>query len=320
MDSSFTTEDEKYTDTHTIYLQVRGLEIHEVQRGLEQWMHDEAIGGAAMWHVNYVMNARNEFLGFAYLWVADPAVFHILMGRNPDGSLRQRIIYNNIGSEDDKAFLAETWNWPDEDKDKKAELVQPDFGKEGENETPPMTVEILPPLIDVSAIEDSKGNAVMINVLPAFVRASELCCSLVIRNVPPGLSKQYLLDMFKPYSSIKEYPIVNVASSSKDSRTRAFIYFHPHTRDACFAMLMRRKFTFESTTVLVDYDNSSVATEHQQSPAHHHHHRAIDHHHQRRRTAPSSSSFTQAALKPPPGCAPLSGGSSSSARRVVTKK
>ncbi len=290
MDCGFTAEDEKYTDTHTLYLQVRGLQIHDVQLRLEKWMHDQAIeklGTDDAWHVNYVMNARNEFLGFAYLWVSNPAVYHTLLGRNPDGSPRQRIIYNDIDA--DKAFLTETWEWPDDAKP----AVVPDFSKEAANEAPPITIEVLPPLVDVSYIEDSNGNAVSINVMPAFVRASELCSSLVIRNMPPGLTKQHLLDLFKPYSSTNDYPIVNV-TNSKDGRSRAFIYYHPHTRDACFAMLMRRKFPFETTTVLVDYDNSSVATD-------------------KHPPLPHSSHQNRRRAQPPPGCAPAR-------RAAVTKK
>jgi len=78
-----------------------------------------------------------------------------------------------------------------------------------------------------------------VNVIPAYVRSSDICTQLVIRRLPPDVTAAEIREIFRPYSSKPDFPKVNITHVG--SHPRAFITFLNHSRDASFALLMTRK-------------------------------------------------------------------------------
>lgn len=222
----------------------------------------------ATFYVNRVENRQGESLGMAFVYITDSKLFHLIQGKNPDGS--DRIEYrpdpNWVKSE--IAPLSEDASW--------ADMVEYE-----EAEHCPMIPIVLEPLLTVppykltpEQIAEKRARIISLNkdkpgfdekmvdvpdhafliVSPAFLSPIDEKFSpniLKAKNVPSWVTPADIKLKFTPFTSnsktvvdrvvkgrhFKEtYPFVNI-----NSEGIAFVIFDPATLDAPFALYMLKK-------------------------------------------------------------------------------
>lgn len=82
----------KYYDNHTLYIKCSVTNQQQLSNALSKAIiMAKKITNSNIdprFKINMVKNSQNEFIGIAYVRVKDPKIYHMLLGRNPDGSER----------------------------------------------------------------------------------------------------------------------------------------------------------------------------------------------------------------------------------------
>lgn len=277
----------RYYDKHTLYVKSGVAYNHQLKNSMIYALEElgQRLGKKVEcnFKVNLIVGRNGKYYGFGYMWVSNPEVYNMLVGKNPDGTDRVEYIddptwtppdssyeeavksYNNSTSTswadiaDEEECLNKTYTCPKIRKDLAPLLVLPGYDYEEDQ------------LIYIKQLEPettempTKGY---FHISPAFVQDLEdkychnvLCC----RNVPSWITEKDLKAVFTPYASnsitkvkrkfknkeIKDtYPFVTI----NDNRV-AFITFDPSTKDAQFALLMMRKVDLVSP-----FDTSQTCT------------------------------------------------------------
>jgi hypothetical protein len=221
-------------------------------------------------HVNIVETRNKVSLGIAFVFFTNPAAYHMILGKNPDGS--DRIEYR-----DDPSWVSvqDTWSpiipgssWGDIAEEEESKLC-PKI---------PITME---PLISLPSykltdeqIQEKKDKIIMLNkdkegfsesmvnvpdhsfltISPAMANPLEdkfVANILKAKDVPSWVTNSDLKMRFAPYSSNSKtivdrivkgrhfqetYPFININSDGI-----AFVIFDPSTHDAQFALHMVKK-------------------------------------------------------------------------------
>lgn len=228
---------------------------------------------------NLIVGRNMVYYGIGYLWVSNPEVYHMLLGRNPDGSERVEYVVDH------------NWSPPTEDmnklldalpkKESWVEMCQQEDEITSRYE-PVMIKKVLPPLmklpgytygkiqlrlycIDEDSSEDSDGKESTesdmklpelgtFQVSPAFVKDPDpkYCANILCtRNVPEWITEAILKHEFTPYASNSKNKIIRKVKGVRiedtypfvtiNSKRVAFVTFDPNTKDAAFALLMTRR-------------------------------------------------------------------------------
>jgi hypothetical protein len=252
-------------DNHTLYVKCEGATFEDIKLSFTdaiseyQKKYDNNL--TCSFRINLLEDKNNISLGIAYVFLTNPAVYYMILGKNPDGS--DRIEYR-----DDPSY-GNSSNWITITKN---------------NNPKPKIPIILPSLITLKPyklspehinikrqklIDDNKDKKLFdsslisipeeanFNVSGAFVLPLEdkfMPNILKCKNIPSWLTAQDLKIEFTPYASdsstmfsrvvkgktIKEtYPWVNI-----NDEGIGFIVFDPSTLDAQFALHMMKKTTF----------------------------------------------------------------------------
>lgn len=97
--------EDKYYDNHTMYLFTSGATEKQLNESFREAMCTlEKTSGKryqCRYQVNIVRDKLGKTLGFGYLWVSNPEIYHMLIGNNPDGSVRRERIIREDSSVDD---------------------------------------------------------------------------------------------------------------------------------------------------------------------------------------------------------------------------
>lgn len=270
----------KYFDNNTLYVKSGVAQPEQLKDSLRK-----AIGEASrllgkplkvFFEVNLIVLREGRKVGFGYIRVSNSEVFHLLAGRNADGSERVEYI-------DDP-------DWVEPESDDETDMsIKPgqswaDFAEEEERHICPKIKRVLPPLLTLpgypldgkqqaeykqQVIENAKRegtyeegmeNTIFVPVVgtfetsPAFVTDIDdnLCANvLCTRKVPAWVTEEKLKSTFMKYASdattkqkrrvggqtiTDTYPFVSI-----NQDRNAFITFDPKTHDAQFALLMTKK-------------------------------------------------------------------------------
>ena len=207
-------------------------------------------------HVNTVLNKAYLPTGLTFIWISNSAYYHILLGRNPDGSDRVEKVFDD-GYDQYELDLPEITDWSDlvEEEDEHSHI-----------EPLPSLVEI--PDINLTASQVRLGKQmtkdpnfsyfVKLSAKAAFVleindgeTKHELFCS----NCPIWVGQKQLSNIFRQYipedRRTDGYPKIiikdpyNKGRGGKRSNGQRYkiatIKFDPSQRDAQFALHMTKK-------------------------------------------------------------------------------
>tara|TARA_Y100000592_G_C5446280_1_gene306175 strand:- start:818 stop:1621 length:804 start_codon:yes stop_codon:yes gene_type:complete len=194
-----------------------GLLTHrQISVGLNRIINELNLQGSCDFFINVVENKDNKKLGVSYLWVENPVLYNILLGRNKDGSERVEKIDDPDWVEPERDYfeaMAEaeaSGEWglmgmvEDEYKPRKIDRKLPPlytifklkYSKEQKDtsEEDEKEMEFFPMSID---IENPKFNSIYSTCIPNWV------------------SEDMLYDFFKKFCKIKKhknkkYPIVEI--------------------------------------------------------------------------------------------------------------
>lgn len=269
----------KYFDNRTLYVKSGVAHPEQLKESLRR-----AIGDASrllgrplkvLFEVNLIVLREGRKVGFGYIRVSNAEFFHLLSGRNADGS--ERVEW----------FDDPDWVAPAEDLapiEYKPGLNWADIDEEEERYTCPKIKRVLPPLLTLAGypldgkqqaeykqqlVENAKREGtyepgmeedIFVPVVgtfeasPAFVTDLEdnLCANvLCTRKVPAWVTEKKLKAIFTNYTTdattkqkrrvggqtiTDTYPFVTI-----NADRNAFITFDPVTHDAQFALLMTKK-------------------------------------------------------------------------------
>ena len=209
--------------------------------------------------INLLVNKDGAYHGYAYVYISDPEIYWMLLGKNPDGSERIEEIPDpdweppkelNISSNIDEIIKKEsskTWGDIVDDEDK---YIRPKIRRQ------------LPSLIDIPGYKYNDEQKQHLKDLypdedipemgyfeisrgyacdnPSGTIKNKLCA----RNVPDWLPKEAFMSRFSRYvtSNDKKYPIIKFINTRKGKLV--FVEFDPYSNDSLFALIMNVKSKF----------------------------------------------------------------------------
>jgi hypothetical protein len=245
-DKSFGT----YTDSHTLYVtsgpatndDLRSSFLKALKR-VAKTLNKPSLA-RCQFEVNLIRDRDDNPYGFGYLYVSDPAVYHLLLGRNPDGTERVKIV-------DTSPPLSpiELLQHP---------LSEMDWVAEGQK----ICLQSLAPLMILDAVEWTlsqrdflprlrscppeveAGNFVLGPAIVKEIRPGHIPHVLCSKNIPPWLKESHVHKHFRLYSSHATYPKVKIQRGRH--KPCVFVEFDPASRDAQFALLMATKSVFKN--------------------------------------------------------------------------
>lgn len=229
----------KVTDTHTLYVSCRDLTEDQVHKNFSKLLGlcVPFVGHTnCRFLVNFLRKRDGTGVGAAYVFLTHPEVYHVLTGKNPDGSARV---------ETKKVLVMKEINW-DEPASSWADLCEQELDEYRIEEKP------LSPLLEIPEEMNMK-------VSPYEARLPDDCFFNVLKSniAPDWITPQMIKSSFTPFASdsrtlherkinkkiIKEsYPFVN-----KNKRGEFFVTFDPHGYDGIFACQMMRFFPVKRT-------------------------------------------------------------------------
>ena len=245
-----------YYNTHTLYIithasndgvveAVRRIIISSTKKLDDEISSENSIKPASLQSEivsNIVFDLSGNHLGFGYLWVSNPNLYHILLGKNPDGSDRYQ--YKSPHE------FTTSWFHPNGDKKSWCDI------SDEEEEWLEKTKVALPPLFPPPSIQISKArqkeiqsrykdpievpNKCEIQFQKAWTTRLDNRYTpnvLCARGIPPSVGISYFSKLVSPLcSSVNEfYPKIHVWEGS------VVIIFDPKTKDAQFVLLMIKK-------------------------------------------------------------------------------
>lgn len=239
-----------YYDQHTLNATTGNLSKEEVVNAFNSALVEakKRYGIGCFMKVNFVTyynkeTQKREPRGVCYIFFTNSQVYHMLLGRNPDGSERVKFIPDP------------TWVAPVKEEKKDPVGDKPysswdDFGKTLEGRwadimddveiTAPMIRVQEPPLLSRISFANAQGELENIKYQASFVTvdpeyAEKYDINKLSTHVPPGVTEEELLKIFKPYSSVDKFPKIHMTQSYKDGKRLVIITFDSRTRDALFA-------------------------------------------------------------------------------------
>ncbi len=212
-------------------------------------------------HINMVKK-KGVQTGRGFVWIQNPKVYHMILGRNPDGSERVTQVNDPNWQQPTEKKVVTSTRWADMDDDEEeAPLI--DLKQEPLITVPKimMSDEQFKEHLKQEGLVDPKQE-ITIHIDAAQAHDVEIgFCHNVLHSsaLHPGMDEKFIFDQFKDFStSTKTYPIrighgregvkyvpypyVKIVEINKPrGRERvAYVTFDSSTRDASFAFHMRR--------------------------------------------------------------------------------
>ena len=255
----------RYSDEHTLYI-ISGAARNEdlkaaVMRAIKFYEKKHGKKCPCEIITNLINDREGSPYGFGYLYLTNPQVYHMLLGKNPDGSERTEIIEKDLGYlawSEDMDFNDIPWfDWADAAEE--IEIIS------------------LPPLMTLPSFKYRNEQKEQLKKLVEKLKASErkqldpdqfdpVRCTITLdaglvkpvdekysahilcaRDVPEWLTEKDVYHRFRTFVSRKKknergkiYPFVSI---NKKNRL-IFVEFDATTRDAQFALLMTTKINF----------------------------------------------------------------------------
>lgn len=260
-------EDTQYHDEHTLNASTGDLSKEEVVTAFNAAIFQ--IYKKHNINTNFLVNLVKRFdeklgthvpKGISYVFFTNPEVYHMLIGRNPDGSNRFKMIPDP------------NWIKPLPKAPKTAQSVDPtekwniisswaDECEEIEEPTAPLIRVEDEPLTQGVMATDKFGKKFDITYQPSFVTVSaDMDVKYDIYKlsafVPENVTEKMLKDLFTPFSSVANYPEIKVTKIVSKGKRLVFIIFNHHTVDALFAKQLMFTYTFKGS-VTVRFDTPS---------------------------------------------------------------
>lgn len=262
-------------DNHTLFVRCDNASISQIRDVFKEALtkynieNNNSLPGS--FHVNLVETKNKVSLGIAFVFFTNSAAYHMILGKNPDGS--DRIEYRDdpswVSSEPiwNSAF-GEGTSWgdiaeheelkecpkipitmeslislppykltPEQIQEKKDKIISSNKDKEGFVETmvdvPNFSFLAISPAIVTTLDEKFVPNILKVKDVPSWVTKNDL----KIRFVPYASNSSTVVDRVVKGRRFKEtYPFVNINNDNI-----AFIIFDPTTHDAQFALHMIKK-------------------------------------------------------------------------------
>lgn len=270
----------KYFDNNTLFVKSGVAHPEQLKDSLRKAIVEASrlLGRPlkVLFEVNLIVLRDGRKVGFGYIRVSNSEFFHLLAGRNADGTERIEYIDDPDWVEPDPAGQ--------DDLSLKPGQSWADFAEEEERYICPKIKRTLPPLLTLpgysldskqqveykqlivenakraGTYEDGMENKISVpevgtfETSPAFVTDVEdnQCHNvLCTRKVPAWVTEKKLKTIFANYTTdtvtkqkrrvggqviVDTYPFVTI-----NAERNAFITFDPKTRDAQFALLMTKK-------------------------------------------------------------------------------
>lgn len=262
-------------DNHTLYIVTNGATAEQITNSIDNaissYEEENNVDLECRFRVNLIEDRDGNSCGVAFVFLTNPAVYHMVLGYNPDGSARIEYI-------DDPQYDPSSIKTTESHKNSKSWIDDEDVCTK-QTEIPKIPVK-LPQLINISEFEltdeqfnekceellakgesiDDLSRFVTMHVRPAIaVPAEDKYVPHIIKckNLPEWVTKEDLKAKFAPYASdsvsiqhryvkgsrVEEtFPFVNI------NRERVgFVVFDPKTYDAYFALFMMKKIRFSRT-------------------------------------------------------------------------
>lgn len=272
----------KYYNTHTLYVST-GIAyssqlIKALEKAIKEFSEKMKMVTDCKFNVNLVSDRNNVSYGYGYIWVSDPIIYHVLLGKNTDGTDRIGYIADENwippeGDEEDELSGLEIAgkNWAaymDEEEEIKNKYIRPQIQQQLPPLINPLTYQYdqkqfayLQQLASLKNFSDPLPQEGIFQISPAYVvELDDRYCANVLcaRSVPSWLNEATFKKIFAVYATdsvtkilrkvkdkkfMDSYPFVTI----NDKRV-VFITFDPATRDAQFALPMVRKLTFKHDT------------------------------------------------------------------------
>lgn len=230
------------------------------------------------YQINMVKNHEGKLLGFGYIWVTSPIIYHLLLGRNADGSKRECRIpdpdwvppegdmdeeISRSFDEHKHLFKSGKMGWGDWEVEF-ADPIEQKYTRPiiTKKEKPLITLRPFNLTPEQRALSNAGCEYGKFELKPAFVcpitdnqvDAHVLYCHVI----PPWMTEERLRNLFIPYTTdsitkvyhrdlhrdiplMDAYPFVNIVHR-RDPRgnttASAYVSFDPCTYDAQFALFM----------------------------------------------------------------------------------
>lgn len=230
-------------NNNILYIKTGIAHVHQLQSSFDKVIKQLAV--ICHININLVQRHTGEYLGYAFVYVSNPAVYYALLGKNLDGT--ERIEYINVPQEiikNDSTFSVQSTSWAD---------IADEITSNTKIKTHLPPLAILEPYIhDEQQISHTQQTEGIFECFPAFVKEYEddplENCKLYVSELPnmPDKSLEYLYELFAPYAvtvSEKEnkkihFPRIEIRTS--DTFCYAIVTY-AHAYDAAFALLMLQK-------------------------------------------------------------------------------
>lgn len=265
-------------DTHTLYAHSKELDKQQIIEAISKSLYDYKQkynkNIQCMYNVNVLLDKDKNKIGVAFIFLTNPEVYHMLLGRNPDGTEMEKIkntktdnnkqsesrTRSNVDLDDASNSSITAISWADLcDSSDESEEVSNDESEE---------IEIYPePLMKLGLVKltteqknkmcDSQSNF-EIKIEPAGIRklGDDLIHNeLMSLKIPDWVSASRLKKEIKYYASDYTtihtkringknidftYPMIHVICNKNKTKT-ARVTFDPLTNDAQFALHMIKK-------------------------------------------------------------------------------
>lgn len=269
-------------DNHTLYVITDCATKEQIKNtiwnAIEEYETENDVDLQCKFRINLIENREGESCGIAFIFITNPAVYHMILGYNPDGSARIEYVPDpNVRVERESEKDCEDKKEGKVTKPKKSKnWIDDEDYDEKKDEVPKIMVK-LPPLMDITQFElteeqynskcevaREKGQPTdditqmgKLHVFPARATAVEekyVAHIIKCKNLPTWVTRESLKAEFAPFASdsttiqyryvkgtrVEEtFPFVNI------NRERVgFVVFDPKTYDAYFALFMMKKIKF----------------------------------------------------------------------------
>ena len=240
-------------DVHLLYIYTNNLEERQIAkafaRGIRKYEEESGDTIRSCFRINMVRNITNELLGYAWIYITDPKLYHLLVGNNADGTERIQ-----VKEEPSKHAPAEPFEKYLEREIKNANISEGSWGREAEIEQirhrvkrlyEPNRIEIkLPPLIQpimAKGQEPITISRAKLNYPEAKFNSGQLK-NTEFTTIEPWMDRDLLYDLFRPYVSNQadfNYPKIRV--NDKGAHITVFVEYEPGTTDFIVALNMVKK-------------------------------------------------------------------------------
>jgi hypothetical protein len=170
-------------------------------------------------------------MGFGYLWVDKKSMYHMLLGRQADGS-------ENVKYIPDPDFVPRsTMDWT---KNPLTEDIIIDWEEEIQSSIPPLLAIPQPPVIFIRPD---------ISVVQAVVYKEDRSSYLVSKHLPKEITESIILGITSPFSHHKNYPKIEIR------KHEVRVHFQPDSYDANFAafLLLKKPVSINKQTHMVSF-------------------------------------------------------------------